>query len=99
MAKSIEDIRIDQGTEFPYSYRGRRRKPITDPAELAAVGVLADLGDRRGIKWELEGIEHDSPDVAREILIRLTRIIRRAYERMPATEAGRAALRAQGEVE
>lgn len=48
-----------------------------DPARRAALGVLDDLGDRRGIKWGLEDVD---ADVRTEIVESLTAIIRAAFD-------------------
>lgn len=54
--------------EFPYN----SRQPI-DWAEKAALSVLNDLSDRRGIKHELDAIDYD---VREEIVITMAAIIR-----------------------
>lgn len=64
--------RLEHGAQFPY-----HGKPPTDWAERAALGVLADLGDRRGIKQELNQIEGDE-DITDEIVTTLADIIRTA---------------------
>lgn len=68
----IADIRLQQGERNPYNHR-----PPVDWAERAALGVLADLCDRRGIKHELREIEGDE-DISEEIVVSLAEIIRRA---------------------
>ena len=50
--------------------------PAIDWAHTAARGVLADLCDRRGVKWELEKIDHD---VRAELTQSLACIIRQAH--------------------
>jgi hypothetical protein len=59
---------LDHGNEFPF-----HEKPATDWAERAALGVLADLTDRRGIKHELRNCDDD---VKAEIVESLAAIIR-----------------------
>jgi hypothetical protein len=69
----IAEIRLNQGDKNPY-----HGKAATDWAERAALGVLADLLDRRGIKQELRQIEGDE-DVTDEIVRDLADIIRTAH--------------------
>jgi hypothetical protein len=66
------ETRLAHGEKWPY-----HSKPPTDWAERAALGVLADLMDRRGIKQELRQIEGDE-DITQEIVITLADIIRTA---------------------
>lgn len=63
--------RLEHGEKYPY-----HELPPADWAERAALGVLADLGDRRGIKHELN--EPDL-DVKAEIVATLADIIRCAH--------------------
>lgn len=65
-------FRIAQGTQSPY-----HEQAPTDKYEAAALGVLADLGDRKGIKWELEGVDLD---VRKEIVASLAQIIKEAMQ-------------------
>ena len=67
---SAADFAIEMGIKYPYN--GRRPE---DWAETAALGILADLGGRRGIKHE---IEHVDLDVRDEIVLSLAEIIRMA---------------------
>lgn len=81
--KNIADLRLEHGTEFPYN----NRAPI-DWAERAALGVLADLCDRRGIKWALQEVDEDDLEttgIRNEMVTSLAEIIRRARsaERLP----------------
>lgn len=72
----IADLRLEHGTKFPYNGR-----PPKDWAERAALGVLADLGDRRSIKWALEDVEaseDEDESIRNEIVMSLAEIIRRA---------------------
>lgn len=69
----IARIRLEQGERRPYNNR-----PPKDWAERAALGVLADLCDRRGIKHALRPIEGDE-DITEEIVTSLAAIIRLAY--------------------
>lgn len=55
-------------------YHGRAP---ADSYELAALAVIADLTDRRGIKHQLENIDDE---VRQEIVASLTAIIRKALE-------------------
>lgn len=55
-------------------YHGRAP---ADAYELAALAVIADLTDRRGIKHQLENIDDD---VREEIVADLTAIIRAVLE-------------------
>ena len=64
------------GTKYPYNNR-----PPSDWAEGAALGVLADLGDRCGIKHGLEDVEDRA--TRDEIVTSLAAIIRRAKEATP----------------
>lgn len=60
------------GTEHPYDER-----PAVDAAHAAAQGIIADLTDRRTIKWSFEGIDLD---VKRDIVDALAAVIRRAFQ-------------------
>lgn len=62
---------LNFGQEFPYHGRSAE-----DTAERAALGVLADLCDRKGIKHQLDDIDDDIRD---EIVESLAAIIRTAY--------------------
>jgi hypothetical protein len=77
-------ISLETGRKFPYDQGERRRPPkAKDWAEAAARGVLADLCDRRGIKWALQDDEI-TDDVRREIVASLAAIIRLAHEQASA---------------
>lgn len=69
---------LKHGNEYPYHDR-----PATDWAERAALGVLADLTDRRGIKHELRNID---ADIRVEIVESLAAIIRAARDADSETE-------------
>lgn len=78
----ITKHRLKHGADFPYDAgadfwedRERNPSPATDWAHAAARGVLADLTDRRGIKWELEKVDHD---VRVELVQSVATIIRQA---------------------
>lgn len=58
------------GEEHPYD-----GKPATDAAHRAALGVLEDLRDRRGIKNELDMVDAETRT---EIVGSLAEIIRQA---------------------
>jgi hypothetical protein len=69
---------LEGGKRYPY----HRRDPI-DWAERAALGILNDLLDRRGIKNELGLVDDDVPDgqpmtIRIEIVQRMAEIIRQA---------------------
>lgn len=68
---TIAEIRLGQGAKYPY-----HGKPAEDWAERAALGVLADLCDRRGIKHELQDTD---ADIKREMVKSLAEIIRAAH--------------------
>ena len=74
---------IEQGVKYPY-----HGKPPTDWAERAALGILYDLSDRRGIKHELAAVDEG---VRVDIVEALATIIRAARaegaEQFPDTEA------------
>lgn len=54
---------LEFGNEFPY-----HGKPAVDWAERAALGILADLCDRLGIKWEFEQVDADiRPDIVEAV--------------------------------
>ena len=74
MADAVVCIEI--GTKYPFdaSDNGRPRKP-RDWAVVAARGVIANLMDRRGIKWAFQDIDHDT---RKEIVDSLAEIIRLA---------------------
>ncbi len=57
--------------EFPFNDH-----KATDKAEKAALAVLTDLTDRRGIKHEFNGCD---PDVKEEIVTTMASIIRAVY--------------------
>lgn len=68
-----EDVKsyLSLGEKYPF-----HGKPPTDDAERAALGVLANLCDRRGIKHELNNTDDDIKD---EIVTTLAAIIRKAF--------------------
>jgi len=79
--------RLKHGEKYPYDggadfWEDRAPKPVpaSDWAHAAARGVLADLLDRRGIKWELDKVEHD---VRIELTQSLAAIIRQARAEAP----------------
>jgi hypothetical protein len=84
--KNIAQLRIEFGAHFPYDGGAdfwEDRNPVPPPAvdwaHSAARGVLADLLDRRGIKWAIddEAIDHET---RAEIVQSLAAIIRAAQE-------------------
>ena len=73
---------LDHGAEFPYdvsdSNQEKSKIPVAkDWAHAAARGILADLGDRRGIKQELRACDLD---IRKEIVQSLAAIMRLALE-------------------
>ncbi len=75
-AEKQADFRLELGREFPYNDR-----PPKDWAEAAALGILADLCDRGGIKHALEDVEcsdDEDESIRNEIVMSLAMIIRRA---------------------
>lgn len=79
----IAKHRLEHGASFPYDAgadfwedRDPTPAPAPDWAHAAARGVLADLMDRRGIKWELDKVDHD---VRMELTQSLAEIIRLAH--------------------
>lgn len=78
----ITKHRLEHGANHPYDAgadfwedRTPTPPPATDWAHAAARGVLADLCDRRGVKWELDKVDHD---VRAELVQSLADIIRQA---------------------
>ncbi len=70
---------IDLGAKFPYDRdlgRDAPARPAVDWAEAAARGIMANLGDRRGIDDALDDVD---PDVRVEIMGELADIIRAAH--------------------
>ena len=72
---------LEHGTKYPYDFDGDCQltpPPSTDWAQAAARGVLANLLDRRGIKWGLgdEKIDHETRS---EIVQSLAAVIRLAH--------------------
>lgn len=75
---------LDHGALFPYDAgadfwedRTPTPAPTLDWAHAAARGILADLGDRRGVKQELDAVDHD---VRAELVQSMAAIIRLANE-------------------
>ena len=73
-------ISLKFSDDYPYEIDedtnpGADLKP-TDWAHRGARGVLSDLSDRRGIKWELEKVDMDT---RKDIVAALTEIIRLAH--------------------
>ena len=79
MSMDISKHRLEHGAQYPYDGTFEENSPptpATDWAHAAARGVLADLSDRRGIKWELDKVEHD---VRVELVNSVAAIIRLAH--------------------
>jgi hypothetical protein len=64
------EFSIKIGQEYPYNDR-----PPKDKYEVAALGILADLNDRRGIKHELADVD---VSIREEIVESMANIIRKA---------------------
>jgi hypothetical protein len=84
--------RLEMGEQFPYDggegfwedENGTAKAPPSeDWIHRAARGVLADLTDRRGIKHELEQVDHD---VRADIVASIREIIRLAHEETRGTQ-------------
>jgi hypothetical protein len=72
MSVDVAKVTLKHAKQWPYN----GRQPV-DTAEWAALGVLHDLCDRRGIKHEL----HDTDDdIKEEIVTSLAAIIRSAFD-------------------
>lgn len=69
--REMADRNLKHGEDFPYDGEGAAK----DWAHAAARGVLADLLDRRGIKWEFEKVD---ADVRVDIVMAIAAIIRAA---------------------
>lgn len=72
--------RLEQGARYPYDATdnwwkdaGVAAPPAADWAHHAARGIMADLTDRRGIKYSFDNIDED---VRIEIVTSLAEIIR-----------------------
>lgn len=85
----ISKHRLEHGAKYPYDGgadfwedRTPTPPPATDWAHAAARGVLADLLDRRGIKWALDDEQIDFETRA-EIVQSLAAIIRLANAEAP----------------
>jgi hypothetical protein len=75
---------LDQGEKFPYDAGGEFWEEdaevppsAVDYAHYAARGIIAELDDRRGIKWELRKIDHET---RADIVQSIAEIIRVAVE-------------------
>ena len=71
------DFYLKHGNEFPYDANdaGARARQARVWATKAARGVLADLTDRRGIKWGFNDIDHET---RKQIIDSIASIIRLA---------------------
>lgn len=69
-------ISLTQGDLFPYELTPGDNLTPPDWAHRAARGVMADLTDRRGIKWELK---HVHTDDRKDIVAAIAAIIRLAH--------------------
>ena len=76
----LAQIRLESGAKYPYDHDGDSSEPVRpakDWAEAATRGVLSDLSDRRGIKWELEKVDQETRI---ELVASLAEIIRLAHK-------------------
>ncbi|RMT37171.1 hypothetical protein ALP50_200248 [Pseudomonas syringae pv. spinaceae] len=67
---------LEMGAEFPYD-DSDTPSPAVDWAHAAARGVLADLGDRRGVGQELEQVDDETRV---ELVQAVAEIIRLAHQ-------------------
>ncbi|MCQ2992377.1 hypothetical protein NLO72_24570 [Pseudomonas tremae] len=67
---------LEMGAEFPYD-DSDTQSPAVDWAHAAARGVLADLGDRRGVGQELEQVDDETRV---ELVQAVAEIIRLAHQ-------------------
>jgi hypothetical protein len=68
-----------RGQRYPYHQNPSVGIPYTElksAAEYAALGILADLNDRHGIRCELQGIDHE---VREDIVVAMAGIITEAF--------------------
>ncbi|WP_449122204.1 hypothetical protein [Pseudomonas viridiflava] len=68
---------LEMGAEFPYDDDNDTPSPAVDWAHAAARGVLADLGDRRGVGQELEQVDDETRV---ELVQAVAEIIRLAHQ-------------------
>ena len=69
-------IALKLGDEYPYELNpGDNPKP-PDWAHRAARGIMADMNDRRGIKWEVQKVDMDT---RKDMVAALAAIIRLAH--------------------
>jgi hypothetical protein len=71
---STAQRQLAHGSKYPYD-GGSEAAPAIDWAHAAARGVMADLLDRRGVKWELEKVDLD---VRADIVTAVAAIVRAA---------------------
>ena len=77
---STAQRQLAHGSKYPYD-GGSEAAPAIDWAHVAARGVMADLLDRRGVKWELEKVDLD---VRADIVTAVAAIVRAALASRPA---------------
>lgn len=85
MAKSYRR-ELRRGQRYPYHQNPEAGFPYTEiqsAAHYAALGVLADLNDRRDIRQELDLVDYD---VRQEIIESLTGIIEDAFAKFDKLE-------------
>jgi len=81
---STAQRQLAHGSKYPYD-GGSEAAPAIDWAHVAARGVMADLLDRRGVKWELEKVDLD---VRADIVTAVAAIVRAALASRPAEVDG-----------
>lgn len=77
---------LNRGQRYPYHQNPDANVPYTEiksAAEYAALGVLADLSDRYGIKQELNDLDYD---IRCELVESLTNIIEAAIDNFDKLE-------------
>ena len=77
---STAQRQLAHGSKYPYD-GGSEAAPAIDWAHAAARGVMADLLDRRGVKWELEKV---GIDVRADIVTAVAAVVRAAAP-LPST--------------
>jgi hypothetical protein len=78
-------IALELGDKYPYELNPGDNLTPPDWAHRAARGVMADMTDRRGIKWELRHIHMDD---RKDMVAALAAIIRLAHSQANAKSAG-----------
>jgi hypothetical protein len=76
-------IALKLGDEYPYEITLGDNLTPPDWAHRAARGIMADMNDRRGIKWEIQKVDMDT---RKDIVATLAAIIRLAHFEANACE-------------